>query len=192
MDLLENEAELVEKLCKRIKSKKEKVKTRVLDVGCGTGKLGIYISEKIECDVRGIDPVEKNIEKARKNSPPGKVKFEAQSAEKMTFTNNTFDAVVSLKALHEMANPEETLRESNRVLKECGKIFIIDWVGGVAQTKSHAHAPKYFTREGLEKVLSEIGFTDIGIELNKGGELMLVEGIKEMRNGNREHLLRGI
>ncbi len=181
MDLLENEVELVEKLCKRIKTKEERGKIRVLDIGCGTGKLSIYLSEKIECDVRGIDMVEKNIEKARKNAASGKVKFEVQSAEKMTFTNDTFDVVVSLKALHEMTNPEEALRESNRVLREGGKIFIIDWVGGVAQTKSHAHAHKYFTRERLEKVLSEMGFADIGIELNKRGELMLVEGIKEKK-----------
>ncbi len=127
MDLLENEVELVKKLCERvkigIKTKKGKTKIRVLDIGCGTGKLGIYLSKETGCDVTGIDPGRENIEKARMNSSSVEVEFEVQSAEEMTFANNTFDFVVSLKALHEMANPKEALRESRRVLKEGEDIY---------------------------------------------------------------------
>ena len=179
MDLLENEVELVEKLCERIKNGKEKVKIKVLDVGCGSGKLSIYLSEKTGCDVTGIDTVQENIEKAIKNSISGKVEFEVQSAEKMAFVNDTFDVVVSLKALHEIPNPAKALGELNRVLKARGRILLIDWVGGVTQTRSHAHAKKYFTPKRLEEVLSETGFVNMRVELNKGGELMLVEGGKE-------------
>jgi 2-polyprenyl-3-methyl-5-hydroxy-6-metoxy-1,4-benzoquinol methylase len=42
MDLLENEVELVTELCKRLKVGKEKRRPdaiRILDIGCGTGKL---------------------------------------------------------------------------------------------------------------------------------------------------------
>jgi ubiquinone/menaquinone biosynthesis C-methylase UbiE len=180
MELLENEVELVKELCERIKAEKEKIKSKtklkILDIGCGTGKLAIYLREATGCDVTGIDPGRESIEKVRLRS--SSVTFEVQSAEEMGFTSNSFDFVVSLKALHEMANPEEALRESRRVLKEGGKILVIDWVGGVARTRSHAHAKKYFTRERLEEVLSETGFTDIRIEHNKEGELMLVEGEK--------------
>jgi len=182
MRLLENEVELVKELCERIKAEKEKIKPKtkikILDIGCGTGKLAIYLREETGCDVTGIDPGRESIEKARMNTSSVKVEFEVQPAEEMTFANNTFDFVVSLKALHEMAKPVKALGESNRVLKEGGRIFIIDWVGGVARTRSHAHAKKYFTRESLEEVLSETGFTDIRIELNKEGELMLAEGEK--------------
>jgi ubiquinone/menaquinone biosynthesis C-methylase UbiE len=181
MDLLENEVELVEKLCERIKNGKEKVKIKVLDVGCGSGKLSIYLSEKTGCDVTGIDTVQENIEKAIKNAISGKVEFEVQSAEEMAFVNDTFDVVVSLKALHEIPNPAKALGELNRVLKARGRILLIDWVGGVAQTRSHAHAKKYFTPKGLEEVLSETGFVNMQVELNKGGELMLVEGGKEKK-----------
>jgi len=180
MDLLENEVELVEKLCERIKAGEEKAKMRVLDVGCGTGKLSVYISKKTGCDVTGIDTEQRRIEKARKKSF-GKVEFEVQSAEEMAFANDTFDAVVSLKALHEMANPKEVLEESNRVLKSDGGILLIDWVGGAAKTESHAHALKYFTPERLEGVLLDTGFVDVRVELNKEGELMLVEGRKNKK-----------
>lgn len=184
MDLLENEEELVKELCTRINAKKLKV----LDVGCGTGKLSIYLSGKTGCDVTGIDRAPEKIEKARKNSD--KVVFKVYSAEEMVFANSTFDVVISLKVLHGIPNPVKALRESNRVLKESGRILIIDWVGvgiatqaGVPMTKyftqeSNAHAKKYFTQERLEEMLSEAGFTDIKIVLNKEGELMLADGLK--------------
>ena len=182
MDLLENEEELVKELCSRINAKKLKV----LDVGCGTGKLSRYLSEETGCDVTGIDTAPEKIEKARNNSD--KVVFKVHSAEEMAFANSTFDVVVSLKVLHDIPSPEKALRESNRVLKESGRILIIDWVGVDTQSgvpikkyftqESDSHAKKYFTQERLEEMLSEAGFTDIKIELNKEGELMLVDGLK--------------
>jgi ubiquinone/menaquinone biosynthesis C-methylase UbiE len=180
MELLENEVELVNEVCKRIKREEEKLKPKqrlkILDIGCGTGKFALYLREETGCEVTGIDPDRKRIEKARTKS--SSVTFEVQSAEEMSFANNTFDFVTSLKALHEIPNHKDALKESNRVLKGGGKIFIIDWVGGVAQTQSHAHALKYFTREQLKEALSEVGFGSIRVETNKRGELMVVEGEK--------------
>jgi ubiquinone/menaquinone biosynthesis C-methylase UbiE len=180
MDLLENEVELVTELCERIKAEKEKIKPKtqlkILDIGCGTGKLALYLEEETSCEVTGVDPVRSNVEKARKKS--SSVTFEVQSAEEMTFEDSTFDFAVSLKALHEIPNPEKALKEAKYVLKEAGRIFIIDWVGGVAQTSSHGHAKKYFSPEKLKEALSEAGFVNISIETNKEGELMLAEGEK--------------
>ena len=181
MDLLANEVELVTELCERLKREKEKAKSKTaslkrLDIGCGTGKLAVYLSEETGCAVTGIDPVRANVEKARTKS--SSVTFEVQSAEELTFANDTFDFAVSLKALHETQNPREALREARRVLKEGGKIFIVDWVGGVVQTSSHAHAEKYFSPERIKEALSEAGFVNLSIKPNKEGELMLAEGEK--------------
>lgn len=179
MELLENEVELVQKLCERIIAEKgNKSNIKILDIGCGTGKLAIYLKEVTGGEVTGIDPIHVSIEKAKMKASTGEVAFVVQSAEKQNFADETFDFVVSLKALHEMGNPEAALMESKRVLKEGGTISIIDWVGGVEQTRSHTHSKKYFSQAALEGVLSETGFRDIKIELNKEGELMLVEGKK--------------
>nr|AAU84415.1 ubiquinone/menaquinone biosynthesis methyltransferase [uncultured archaeon GZfos9E5] len=184
VDLLDNEVELVGKLLERIESEKEqgKGKLNVLDIGCGTGRLSMYLNEKVGCDVTGIDMLQKKIEKAKTRWCSGSwnVEFEMQSAEKMGFRNNVFDVVVSLKALHEIPDPEGALKESNRVLNaRRGRILIIDWVGGTAKTSTHAHAPKYFTPAGLEQMLSESGFVNTRVELNREGELMLAEGRKK-------------
>lgn len=182
MDLLANEVELVTELCERLNRAKEKTAQKtpmsILDIGCGTGKLAIHLRAETDCDVTGIDPVRANVEKARIKSSA--VTFLCQSAEETTFADSKFDFVVSLKALHEFPNPERALKESNRVLKEGGKLFIIDWVGGAAGTGSHAHAKKYFRPERLKEALKEAGFVNLGteIETNKDVELMLAEGEK--------------
>lgn len=182
MTLLENEAELVKQLSARIGAEEEKRK--ILDLGCGSGKLAIYLSEETGCDITGVDPSRERIEKAREQS--SSVTFEVQPAEDLTFVDNTFDVVVSLKSWHEFIDPKAALRESMRLLKEGGKIYIIDWVGGVAHTKKYfsmetrAHAKKYFSMEQLREMLSEAGFTDIKIKVNIEGELMLMEGQKQM------------
>ena len=182
LHLLPNEVNLVQKLCARLtwlKLKDKKAKIKVLDVGCGAGKLAIYLHEKLGGDSIGIDFSTSNIEKARRNSQG--VKFKVQSAEEMDFASNSFDAVVSLKALHEMPNPMKVLKESNRVLKEGGEIMIIDWIRGVAKSTSQAHAQKCFTTERLKEMLSEMGFRNISVEIDEEGELMLVEGEKWRR-----------
>ena len=181
MDLLANEVELVTELCMRISREKERTKSktaslRILDIGCGTGKLAVYLSEETGSAVTGIDPVQANVEKARMET--SSVSFEVQSAEELTFANDTFDFAVSLKALHETQNPREALREARRVVKEGGKIFIVDWVGGAAETNSHAHVKKYFSSARLKEALSDAGFVNLSIKSNKEGELMLAEGKK--------------
>ncbi len=189
VDLLDNEVELVGKLLERIESEKEqgKGKLSVLDVGCGTGRLSMYLNEKAGCDVTGIDMLQKKLEKAKTwCSGSGNVEFEMQSAEEMGFRDDVFDVVVSLKALHEIPDPVAALKESNRVLNaRRGRILIIDWVGGTAKTSTHAHAPRYFTPAGLEQMLSESGFVNTRVELNREGELMLAEGRKESQENRK-------
>lgn len=179
MELLENEVELVTEVCTWIKVEEERLKPRrlrVLDLGCGTGKFAIYLQEATGCEVIGIDPVRAKIERAWSRS--SSVSFAVQSAEVLAFANHTFDILVSLKVLHELPNYARAMKESNRVLKAGGKIFIIDWIAGAARTGSHAHAHRYFSQDRLQEVLSEAGFSAIRIVTNKEEELMLGEGVK--------------
>jgi SAM-dependent methyltransferase len=179
-DLLANEVELVTELCQRLTAenemKKPKTTMRILDIGCGSGKLALYLQGATGYEVTGIDPVQKNVEKARMKS--SSVTFLIQSAENLAFADNIFDFAVSLKALHEIPNPKAALKESHRVLKAGGKLFVIDWVGGVPQTSTHGHAPKYFSPRRLNDALSEAGFGTISLMLNKEGALLLAAGEK--------------
>ena len=179
VELLPNEEALVRELCGRLKQRGAK---RILDVGCGTGKLALFIAEQLfmqDVCVIGIDTDATKIERARERAlgMRGRVRFEVQSATQTKFKDASFDAVVSLKALHEISDAYAALREAFRVLRSGGSIFIIDWVRCPA-TESHAHFPLYFTEESMRDALINAGFEDVSIEKSESGELMLASGLK--------------
>ncbi|MBN1455427.1 MAG: class I SAM-dependent methyltransferase [Methanomicrobia archaeon] len=179
-DLLENEIELVTELARRLlmdmARRAPDAPLRILDLGCGTGKLSRYLHEMIGCEVIGIDPVESSVAKARQKTAT--LTFLVQSAEALLFPDTSFDGIVSLKAVHEIPHPQQALNEAHRVLRHGGLIFIIDWVGGEPQTSSHGHAKLYFTPKRLQKALTVAGFAAVTLTLNTAGTLMLAEARK--------------
>src|SRR3989338_2623020 len=78
---------------------------KLLDVGCGTGK----ITALFFCDATGIDPSEKLLAKA-------KIPFVKGTAEKLPFPDKSFDIVISLTAIHH-ADIDKALAEIKRVAK---------------------------------------------------------------------------
>ena len=180
-DLLENEIELVTELVRRLQMQLARSLSerplRILDLGCGTGKLSRYLHDATGCEVIGIDPAEASVAKARQNASA--LTFLVQSAEALLFPDTSFDSIVSLKAIHEIPHPQQALNEAYRVLRHGGLIFIVDWVGGVAQTSSHGHAKLYFTPIQLQKALTAAGFAAVSLTLNIEGTLMLAAARKQ-------------
>jgi ubiquinone/menaquinone biosynthesis C-methylase UbiE len=179
-DLLANELELVTELARRLRAEVARnpsdAPLRILDLGCGTGKLSRYLHEATGCEVIGIDPVETSVATARQKAAT--LTFLVQSAETLLFPDADFDGIVSLKAIHEIPHPEQALNEAYRVLRHGSLIFIVDWIGGVPQTSSHGHAKLYFTPKRLQKALTVAGFAAISFTLNREGTLMLAEARK--------------
>ncbi len=95
---------------------------RVLDVGCGRGeltsKLGKYCKEII-----GIDSSIKKLKQAKKSK---KVKYKKALAEKLPFKDKSFDCIIIIVTLHHMKNKNKILREIKRVLKDKGKLIILE------------------------------------------------------------------
>jgi len=96
---------------------------RVLDVGCGTGRLARWIVERVGPDgsVVGLDPLEERITIARSHGSA--VRFEVGQAEDLrAFADASFDAVVMSSVFHWVSGKAEALREVRRVLKPGGKL----------------------------------------------------------------------
>lgn len=87
----------------------------LLDVGCGTG----ISTESFKCIKIGIDPSEELIKQAIKRIPAiiGK-------GEKLPFSDNIFDLVVSLTAIHNFEDFKQGIKEMKRVCKKDGMIII--------------------------------------------------------------------
>lgn len=99
----------------------------ILDVGCGNGRLLESLKEK-KINYTGIDSSKELIKIARKKYK--EEKFEIMDMEKLDFPDKTFDAAFSIASLHHLPTKDlrrEALRETRRVLKKEGYLFITVW-----------------------------------------------------------------
>src|SRR5262245_21182776 len=98
---------------------------RVLDVGCGTGRLAHWIAERVGRmgAVTGIDPLEERIHIAR--SRGGNVRFEVGQAEDLrAFEDASFDSVCMSSVLHWVEDKAKALAEVRRVLRPGGRLGV--------------------------------------------------------------------
>jgi arsenite methyltransferase len=98
---------------------------RVLDIGCGTGRLARWIGERLapKGSVVGIDPLEERIRIARSHG--GVVRFEVGQAEALgAFEDASFDAVCMSSVLHWVSDKAKALAEIRRVLRPGGRLGV--------------------------------------------------------------------
>ena len=103
---------------------------KVLDVGCGTGaQLAHY--QEAGCEVFGIDPSPSMLAMAQ-NRLGENAEFHLGSATEIPFEDNYFDLVTATLVLHELAPTvrDEVLAEMQRVVKENGRLLLIDFHPG--------------------------------------------------------------
>ena len=98
-----------------------------LDLGCGIGKIEHCIFSYFpKIRVYGIDPSADSIKIA--SSQNGKTLFSTYDGKKIPFKDNFFDAILLSCVLHHILpdDREQILRESLRVLKKTGHLFIFE------------------------------------------------------------------
>lgn len=106
---------------------------RVLDVGCGTGTLGIREKEKAGNTgyVAGIDASGQMISQARKKAVKIdiKVDFKPGLIEDIPYDDNYFDVVTSSMMIHHLplSLKKKGFQEVFRVLRPGGHFFLVDF-----------------------------------------------------------------
>src|SRR5262249_10121856 len=96
---------------------------RVLDVGCGTGRLACWIADRVgpSGTVVGVDPLPERIAIARAKAPG--IRFDVGRAEDLSaFASGTFDAVCMSSVFHWVTDKAGALAEARRVLKPSGRL----------------------------------------------------------------------
>jgi SAM-dependent methyltransferase len=96
---------------------------RVLDIGCGTGRLARWIAERVGTtgSVVGIDPLAERVGVARSHG--GTARFEVGQAEDLgAFADGSFDAVLLASVFHWVADKAKALAEIRRVLRPGGHL----------------------------------------------------------------------
>jgi SAM-dependent methyltransferase len=105
---------------------------RWLDLGCGTGALTQTIAARSEpASVTGLDPSDRFIAFARRQTQDRRVAFQTGDAQALPFPDMTFDAVVAGLVLNFVPDPAQALREMKRVLRPrgTGAVYVWDHAG---------------------------------------------------------------
>lgn len=100
---------------------------RILDSGCGNGRLFKILKEK-KVNYYGIDFSEKLIEMAKNKFP--EAKFLVADCLNLPFPDNFFDKVFSISVFHHIPSQElrvQYLKEIKRVLKPGGILILRVW-----------------------------------------------------------------
>ncbi len=171
----------------------------VLDVCCGTGDLAIAAAEA-GGRVTGLDFSVPMLERARGKS--AEIEWHEGDALSLPFAEGSFDAVTIGFGLRNLANVERGLEELRRVLRQGGRLAILEitrpkglaasfyrlWFdgviplagkvlpGGSAYSYLPASVRRFPAPEGLAKLLDEAGFEDIRWRLFAGGIVALHTG----------------
>ena len=123
--------------------------SRILDLGCGTGRYSAALASYFSADVDAIDPSEKMLEQARKK-PHARVHFRKASGEDLPLGDESVDLVFMSMVFHHLDSPESVARECCRVLRPNGSVCLR--AGTIEQIPSYAYVP-FFSRSA--KILQD-------------------------------------
>lgn len=121
---------------------------KVLDVGCGTGTTVHFLRKEFGFNAVGVDPSETMLQKAKAKYPS--LPFLKGGGENLPFPGQEFDGVFMECTFSLIKDRQTALRESQRVLKEQGKLVISDFY--------YRRRPDIFSKAYYEKMLAQQGF----------------------------------
>ena len=129
--------------------------TKVLEIGCGDGRISSLLAVE-SGSLIAIDPDEKKILQAKTHIL--NVDFQIGSGEELNFPNSFFDIVIFTLSLHHQ-NSQKALAEATRVLKNSGKIIVIEPMveGEIEQVFAFLH------NENNEKRAAQKSIRDSGL-----------------------------
>lgn len=153
---------------------KPSLKDIVLDIGTGAGYTAIALAPFVK-KVIAVDVDSKILASCNENVKRSKHKnitIEKADAHKLHFQNKSFDLVTSRFLLRHVTDPFSSLKEIQRVLKDKGKVYIVDifcpqdamkpWT--IISSLRAANKKKYWTYNQFMQMLRDCRFHPILIK----------------------------
>ncbi len=138
-----------------------------VDMGCGTGRLLRHLKDTASLTV-GVDSSPVMLEQARKlfKEENGNVELRLGELEHLPIGDKEADFVIISMALHHLSAPEKAVAEAARVLKRKGRFVIADFDKHQNENMREKYGDRRlgFSREEIESLLSENGFSLIDME----------------------------
>jgi demethylmenaquinone methyltransferase/2-methoxy-6-polyprenyl-1,4-benzoquinol methylase len=107
--------------------KRVPAKARLLDIATGTGDVA-FMAEEAGHAVIGLDFSERMLVQAREKDPTGRIRWMNASADKLPFSDRSFDCITSAFALRNLRGCLTAVFQENfRVLRGGGKVLHMDF-----------------------------------------------------------------
>ncbi|WP_207644318.1 class I SAM-dependent methyltransferase [Desulfolucanica intricata] len=145
-------------------------KTKILDIGCGTGGQTITIGKNTGAQITAVDMLpqflEKLMKKAKENNLINRIAAKEMLMDNLTFEENSFDVIWSEGAIYNIGF-EKGLSLWRKYLKDDGYIAIseISWLTGTRPEEIEQYwvnaYPEIDTIENKLSVIDKCGYTSI-------------------------------
>jgi ubiquinone/menaquinone biosynthesis C-methylase UbiE len=162
---------------------------RVLEVGCGTGRLAVALAER-GSRVWAVDSSEEMLREARTVAAGTRVGLRRAEAENLPFKDGWFDAAVMRLVVHLVDRPR-ALAELARVLVAGGRVAIATfapehfdefWLTRVFPAVRELDRRRFPTPVELEAELAAAGFAEARTtRLDQTGRLARAEALERIR-----------
>jgi ubiquinone/menaquinone biosynthesis C-methylase UbiE len=150
---------------------------KVVDIACGKGTTSVFLAQKYDCQVVGIDISGDLIAEAealkKRKGLEGKVSFFVGDALDMPFSDNEFDVAISQAMLILVSDKELAVKEALRVTKSGGRAGWLELSWKKQTTKEFIDAVsnvlcaycmlKVHTYEDWEKLFKKAGVKHLEI-----------------------------
>ncbi len=159
---------------------------RVLDVGCGTGRLAAALAEREGCKVWGVDPSAEMLEVARGRVPEN-VGLKQGLAEELPFKDGWFERSVTQLSLHLWDRPR-AFAELRRVVTGRAVLATFDpahfpgfWLNAFFPSIERIDLARFPDGETLECELRAAGFAEARlVRLDQRAEISREEALAKI------------
>jgi SAM-dependent methyltransferase len=144
---------------------------RVLDLGCGEGRLTAIAAEH-GAEVVGADVAEAALRRAREAHPG--IRFELVPPHgPFPFADAAFDAVWASDVIEHVADTEQWVNEVRRVLAPGGRLLVTTPSVGPLRRALSPPDPRgqhlrFYTRRSLRSLLQDMGFHPVAVRRRRG------------------------
>lgn len=153
--------------------------SRVLDLGCGYGRVAVRLAEKAK-QVTGIDISSENIKLALRSFSMPNIHYQVMDAIALDFPDDTFDITLCIQngISAFRVDPEALIREALRVTKKGGQILFSSYSDKFWDDRLH-----WFRIQAQEGLIGEIDD-----DLTKNGVIVCRDGFRAVTCSGSEFL----
>ncbi|MHB1654539.1 MAG: class I SAM-dependent methyltransferase [Desulfitobacteriaceae bacterium] len=150
---------------------------RLADLGCGQGYFTLKAAEIIEAQgiVKAVDINTERLQflqqTAQEHGIAERIETYLALGESVPLPDKDVDIAFIANVLHELHDPLNYLRDTRRILKNEGEIWVIEW-----QKKETPMGPPLSERHSLEEwvtLLEQAGFEDIWVQIFNPTHILL-------------------